>query len=66
MKDTKIPKNLNSIQKNSKLYSPRLDDDISEYATNSLIMTDCYLTEKNIMQDIQVMEAKIDVDNNHK
>ena len=64
MKDSKFPKNSLYGQNINKISNSQ--DDISEYATNSLIMNDCYRAEKNLMQDIQVMEAKIDVDNNHK
>lgn len=41
-------------------------DSYSEFATNALIMDECYLQNKNLMEEIQVMEAKIDVDDNHK
>ncbi|MFI3114711.1 MAG: hypothetical protein R3Y12_01045 [Clostridia bacterium] len=38
----------------------------AEFATNSLIMDEEYLKDKEVLAEIQVMEAKIDVDNNHK
>lgn len=44
-----------------------LEEDLDEeFATNALIMDECYLQNKNLMEEIQVMEAKIDVDENHK
>lgn len=44
-----------------------LEEDMdAEFATNALIMDECYLQGRNLMEDIQVMEAKIDVDDNHK
>ena len=42
------------------------DDFDSEFSTNSLVMNDRNYKNKGVMDDIQVLEAKIDVDNNHK
>lgn len=42
------------------------EDYDAEFTTNALIMDECYLQGKNLLEDFLVSEAKIDVDNNHK
>lgn len=36
------------------------------YATNGLVMTNCYKNNKKEMEALQVLEAKVEVDENHK
>lgn len=42
------------------------EDFDAEFATNSLIMDEEYLKDKKELEEVQVMEAKMDVDDNHK
>lgn len=66
MKNKKeYPRNTLTSEMINKKVSLEEDYD-AEFATNALIMDECYLQGKNLLEDFQVMEAKIDVDNNHK
>ncbi len=42
------------------------EDFDAEFATNSLIMDEEYFKDHKVMEEIQVMEAKVEVDENHK
>lgn len=62
-----FPKNSLSKKQLNDIPTPNLEEDnYSEFATNSLIMVESYLQGKNLLDELQVSEAKVEVDENHK
>ena len=67
MKETPFPKNSLNKEQIAKIPTPTLEEDTDmDYATNALIMNECYLTGVNLMPESKVEDAKTWVDENHK
>ena len=63
----KFPKNSLSKEEIAQIPTPTLEEDTDmDYATNALIMNECYLTGKNLMAQSKVDDAKAWTDENHK